>query len=153
MRRITPTLVVGPGITADDVPRLRRSGITAILSLQQPGGDIRVEAMARVRAACAIEPAIAYENVAIRDYDPHDLIRRLPDAITTLRELTAHGRTVYLHCCEGVNRAPSAALAYLVLERGMAVDDALERLRAAHAGARPYAEFVAWMRSAQPVER
>ena len=147
MRRIAEALLVGPGIGPQDVPRLRRAGVGGIVSLQEPDVDIRSDAIARIRAACAAEPSIAWRNVAIRDYDPHDLIRRVPSVLDALRELIAQDRIVYLHCCEGVNRAPSAALAYLVLERGMAVDDALERLLAAHTGARPYAEFVAWMRS------
>lgn len=138
---------MGPGIGPHDVARLRRAGVTGILSLQEPGVDIRDDALERIRAACAALPDVAWRNVAIRDYDPQDLIRRVPAAIAALRGLVAERRVVYLHCCEGVNRAPSIALAYLVLERGIALDDALDRLRDAHAGARPYAEFLTWLRS------
>jgi len=147
VRAILPDLLVGPAIAPADVARLRRAGVTGVLSLQEPGADILATAMARIRAACAAPPAIAWRNVAIRDYDPDDLIARLPDALAALAELRAGGGVVYLHCCEGVNRAPSIALAHLVLERAMPLDDALAALAAAHAQARPYREFVRWMRA------
>jgi hypothetical protein len=146
VRKILPDLLVGPGIAPADVARLRRAGVTAVLSLQEPGADILDGAMARIRAACARPPEILWRNVAIRDYDPEDLIRRLPDALTALRELIGGGRVVYLHCCEGVNRAPSVALAHLVFERRLELDEALETLLAAHAQARPYEQFLAWIR-------
>lgn len=147
MRRISHDLLVGPAITAEDLPRLRRAGVTGILSLQQPGVDILEDAVARIRVACATPPGVAWRNVAIRDYDPHDLIRQVPAAVASLRALLAEKRVVYVHCCEGVNRAPSIALAYLVLERGIGIEAALEQLLAAHGGARPYAEFLTWVRS------
>ncbi len=150
MRSILPELLVGPGIAPADVPRLRRAGVTAVLSLQEPGADILDGAMARIRAACAAPPEILWRNVAIRDYDPDDLVRRLPEALAALRELVGSGRVVYLHCCEGVNRAPSVALAHLVFDRGLDVETALEALLAAHAQARPYEQFLAWIRSSEP---
>ena len=149
MKRVSQELFVGPGIWAPDVARLRRAGISAILSLQEPGADILPAAQAAIRGACAAPPAIAYRNVAIRDYDPRDLIDKLPAALDALRRLDADGHCTYVHCCEGVNRAPSVALGFLVLVRALAIEEALARLRAAHPDARPYDEFVAWLR-AQP---
>jgi hypothetical protein len=146
---VTPALLVGPSITAADVPRLRRAGVRGILSLQEPGPDIRVEAIERVRAACLAAPPIAWRNVPVRDYDPADLVARLPDALAALRELAPRG-PVYLHCCEGVNRAPSVAVAFLVLACEHPLDDALALLRAAHPVARPYDAFLDWLRDRTP---
>ena len=136
---------MGAGIGPEDVPRLRRGGVTGILSLQQTGPDIRPEAVERIRRACASSPAIAHRNVPIRDYDPHDLIARLPEALAAVRELSGSDRLVYVHCNEGVNRAPSVALGVLVLDRELPVAEALARVERAHPGARPYEEFVRWL--------
>ena len=138
---------IGPGLDSEDLPRLRRAGVRAILSLEQPGDDITPAGLERIRAACALRPAIAHRNVAIRDYDPEDLVRRLPEALAALGELHATRRVVYLHCSEGVNRAPSVALGYVVLTLGEPLDEALARLRTVHPFARPYDAFVDWLRA------
>jgi len=143
---------VGPGIWVPDIARLRRAGITAILSLQEPGSDILPAAQDAIRLACATPPPIAYRNVGIRDYDPRDLIDKLPAALEALRGLEAEGHRTYVHCCEGVNRAPSVALGFLVLAAARSVAQGLAELRAAHPDARPYEEFVAWLRERSPVD-
>jgi protein-tyrosine phosphatase len=121
--RLTSALAFGPVVTPADTARLRRFGVTAVLSLQESGADVRADAVERMRRACA--PDIDFRHVGVRDYDPDDLIRKLPAVLAALAELHAGGRVTYVHCCEGVNRAPSAALAYLVLNEGVELDDAL----------------------------
>lgn len=147
MRRIAPTLLVGPAALPADLPRLRLAGVTAILSLQEPVRDLPTEAMERMRLACGEQ--VAYRNVPVRDYDPADLVRRLPAVLASLRDLLAAGHTVYVHCCEGINRAPSVGLAYLVEVEGRSVDDALAHFARADPVGRPYAEFVAWLRASR----
>jgi len=144
MRRIRPKLFVGPAAHPEDILRLRRAGVTAVLSLQEPGRDLPESAIERIRAACG--EAVVYRNVGVRDYDPHDLIRRLPAVLDALRALQRDGHVVYVHCCEGVNRSPSVVLAYLVRIEGMDVDAALAHQRAVDPIGRPYDEFVAHLR-------
>ncbi len=139
-----PHLRFGASVHPADVPRLRRVGITAVLSLQQAGVDLPQAAIERMRVAC--EPGIAFHNVSIHDYDPAAVIAALPRVLPLLQSLLADGRVVYLHCSEGINRAPSVALAYLVRDEALAVDAALEQLRACDPGARPYAAVVDWLR-------
>jgi predicted protein tyrosine phosphatase len=150
VKQLDESLYIGPGIWVQDLARLRRAGITAILSLQQPGSDILPAAQQAIREACLAAPEVAYRNVAIRDYDPQDLIDKLPAALDALREFATDGHRTYVHCCEGVNRAPSVALGFLVLVAEHSVAEGLSRLRAAHPDARPYAEFVAWLRERCP---
>jgi dual specificity protein phosphatase-like protein len=150
VKRVADSLYVGPGIWVQDLARLRRAGITAILSLQQPGSDILPAAQQAIREACQAPPEVAYRNVAIRDYDPRDLIDKLPAALDALCGLAADGHRTYVHCCEGVNRAPSVALGFLVLVSAHSVSQGLSRLHAAHPDARPYPEFVAWLRERSP---
>lgn len=145
MRQLRPHLHFGASVHPADVPRLRRIGITAVLSLQQAGVDLPQAAIERMRAAC--EPGILFRNVAIRDYDPHAVIAAVPRALSLLRTLLAEGRVVYLHCSEGINRAPSVALAYLVRGEEVDVDAALAHLRACDPGARPYAAVIDWLRN------
>lgn len=145
MRRIRPTLYVGPAAHPQDIQRLRRAGVTAVLSLQEPVRDLPEAAIERIREACG--ESVAYRNVSVRDYDPHDLIRRLPDVLEVLADLHRGGHVVYVHCCEGVNRSPSVALAYLVRSEGLSVDEALAHLAELYPVGRPYAEFVDWLRT------
>jgi len=145
MRQLRPHLHLGPSVHATDVARLRRAGVTAVLSLQQAGIDLPRAAMERMRAAC--EPRIVFHNVGIHDYDPDAVIEALPAALAVLQGLIGDGRIVYLHCSEGINRAPSVALAYLVRGEGMDVDAAMAELRRCDAGARPYAAVIDWLRS------
>lgn len=128
-----------------DVLRLRRSGITAVLSLQQAGSDLPRAAIERMRAAC--EPRIAFHNIGIHDYDPEAVITALPETLSALSGLIRNGHIVYVHCSEGINRAPSVALAYLVHDEGIDVDAALDALRSCDPGAKPYAAVIAWLRA------
>ena len=146
MRQLRPHLHFGPSVHPVDVGRLRRAGVTAVLSLQQPGVDLPHAAVERMRRAC--EPLILFHNLGIHDYDPDAVIDALPAALTVLQELIVGGRVVYLHCSEGINRAPSVALAYLVRGEGIDVDAALAELRTCDSGARPYAAVIDWLRTA-----
>ncbi len=145
MRRLRPHLYLGPSVHPTDLPRLRRSGITAVLSLQQLGIDLPHAAAERMRVAC--EPAMLFRNVGIHDYDPQAVIAALPLALPLLHQLLADGHTVYLHCTEGINRAPSVALAYLVQHEGLDVEAALADLHRCDPGARPYPPLLDWLRT------
>jgi len=147
MRRLRPHLYFGGSVHPPDLPRLRRSGITAILSLQQPRIDLPIAAMERMRAAC--EPRITFRNIGIHDYDPDAVIAALPETLISLHGLIADGRVVYVHCSEGINRAPSVALAYVVSHEGLAVDDAVAELRRCDPGAKPYAAVIEWLRGSR----
>ncbi len=146
MRRLRPHLYIGPSIYPTDLPRVRRKGITAVLSLQQVDIDLPRAAMERMRAAC--EPrAITFHNIGIHDYDPQAVIAALPRSLRMLHGLIGDGRIVYVHCTEGINRAPSIALAYLVRHEGLAVDHALADLRRCDPGVKPYAAVIEWLRA------
>ncbi len=144
MRRLRPHLYFGASVHPPDLQHLRRAQISAILSLQEPGVDLLTAAVERMRAAC--EPGIRFVNVPIHDHDPHAIIARLPEALERLDELINERRTVYVHCSEGVNRAPSVSLAHIVCHEGLTVDAALAEILRCDRGARPYAEVVDWLR-------
>ncbi|HUI24540.1 MAG TPA: dual specificity protein phosphatase family protein [Candidatus Kryptonia bacterium] len=145
VRRLRPHLYFGPSVHPIDLPRLRRAGITAVLSLQQPGIDLPQTVVDRMRRACAPHD-IAFFNIGIHDYDPEAVIAALPATLTTLGDLIRAGRVVYVHCTEGINRAPSVALAHLVRDERLDVDIALAELQRCDAGVRPYGAVIEWLR-------
>jgi hypothetical protein len=146
--RLRPYLSIGPVVAPADLPRLRAAGVNAILSLQRPGVDLARDAIERMRAAC--EPAFTFRNVPVTDYDPADLVARLPDVLAVLRALVDDGRIVYVHCTEGVNRAPSVGLAHLVLAESVPLEDALAAVTRAAPMARPYPAVVRWLAAGGP---
>ena len=145
MRRLRPHLYFGSSVHPIDLPRLRGAGITAVLSLQQANVDLPQRALDRMRDACTPHQ-IAFCNVGIHDYDPQAVIAALPETLTMLANLISEGRVVYLHCTEGINRAPSVALAHLVRYERLPVDSALDELQRCDAGVRPYVAVIDWLR-------
>jgi ADP-ribosyl-[dinitrogen reductase] hydrolase len=55
----------------------------------------------------------------------------LVDAANTIAELRAEGRQVVVHCVAAHNRTPAAAIAYSMLHKGVAFDQAWQEVRAA----------------------
>jgi hypothetical protein len=55
----------------------------------------------------------------------------LQDAANTIAELRAEGKKVVVHCVAAHNRTPAAAIAYSILYRGVAFDQAWEEVRSA----------------------
>ena len=96
-----------------DVERLRReSAITAVLNLQTDE-DMRsvnldwqpLEAHYRASGISLLRLPLKEEQAELRE--------KLPECVRTLAALIAAGRTVYLHCTEGVGRSPTVAIGYL----------------------------------------
>jgi protein-tyrosine phosphatase len=116
LSRILPRLLVGEYPNLDDVAWLRRTHrVTAVLSLQDDA-DL---ASKRLRLA-DLEAAygrdgVAFHHIPIPDGDVDHLAAHLPRIVGTLHELIAGGARVYLHCNGGLNRAPTAAIAYVHL--------------------------------------
>lgn len=128
---ILPELVVGEYPNVADVPWLRDvHGITAIVCLQDEAdlaskrlrlGDLR-EAYAGT--------GIAFDHIPVPDGDPEFLANRLPIIVEVLHAHLEAGATVYLHCNAGMNRAPTAAIAYVHAYRGLALPEAIEFVKA-----------------------
>ncbi|GFR41929.1 hypothetical protein Agub_g2722 [Astrephomene gubernaculifera] len=131
--RILPDLIVGSCLqTPADVDLLaEREGVTTVFCLQEDSDmeyfslDIRP-----IQARCAERGDIKHVRFPIRDFDPFDLRRKLPKAVTRLaREHNPTTGTVYIHCTAGLGRAPATALAYMFWLRGFQLDAGYELLR------------------------
>jgi len=115
--------------TSGDIEVLHHDGITAVLNLQT-GED---EAFANVDwqrlLPCYSSLGIEVRRVPIRDFDPEDLARKLPQCVQTLRDLLTAGNTIYLHCTAGTGRSPTVAIAYLYSQCGMSIEEAYQHVR------------------------
>jgi len=131
--QLLPYLFVGACPTdRADIDSLKASfGITAVVNLQTDDDfaywGINWQEMAAAYEASGVE----IRRVAVEDFNPEDLRRKLPACVQALDELLRAGHTVYVHCSAGMNRSPSAVIAYLhwVQETGLdeAVDFVMER--------------------------
>ena len=110
--------------TPEDVDTLKAANITAVLNLQTTGDEahwnIDWQALENHYQSLTIE----VRRVPVRDFDPVDLQEKLPACVRELDDLFATGHTVYLHCTAGSGRAPTAAIAYLMWNRGWSLAEA-----------------------------
>jgi protein-tyrosine phosphatase len=127
---IVPRLFVGEYPNVEDVAWLRDThGITAVVCLQDDA-DL---ASKRLRLAdlqhAYTTTAIAFDHIPIPDGDPELLAARLRQIVACVRAHLDAGRIVYLHCNGGLNRAPTAAIAYVHEHEGLSLADASELVK------------------------
>lgn len=81
-----------------------------------------------IQAACH-SLGIAHVRFEIRDFDPFDLRKRLPDAVRVCCEAAASGRgPLYIHCTAGLGRAPAVAMAWMHWCKGYPLQEAVTLL-------------------------
>lgn len=137
---IRKDIVVGScPMTPRDLDRIhKQAGVTALLSVQtdlcRAAFDIDFAAHTRH----ARKRGLILINAPMRDFDPPDQRRRLPDAVRCLHRLLSRGEKVYVYCTAGFNRSPLTVLGYLTFIEGMPPDDACALIKAARPEAVPY---------------
>jgi protein-tyrosine phosphatase len=122
---VLPELLVGEYPRVEDLSWLRDAhGVTAVVSLQDDA-DL---ASKRLRAAdlenACVALGLRHHRDPVADGDPEALAVRLPVIVDRVHALIDAGGRVYLHCNAGYNRAPTVAIAYLHVHRGLSLDDA-----------------------------
>jgi protein-tyrosine phosphatase len=128
---ILPELLLGEYPRPEDLAWLRDAhAVTAVLSLQDDA-DLASKRLrlAELEAACA-GLGLVFARCPIADGDPEAMAARLPVAVARLDALITGGGRVYLHCNAGYNRAPTVAIAYLHVHRGVALEAACEEVKA-----------------------
>jgi hypothetical protein len=90
---------------------------------------------------------IWYQHIPIRDQDRSSVRDNLPVAVAILDKAMTEktkkpGETVYLHCCEGLGRSPTVAVAYLYWFRGMTLKGACNLLTTERHGCTPYVDAI-----------
>ncbi len=132
-------LVIGscPMTTADIESICASTGSTALLSLQCEECRSAFAIDYEAHRAFGEERGLAMVNAPMRDFDPPDQRKRLPDAVRALTALLSAGHKVYLYCTAGINRAPLAALGYLSFVERVAAEEAMIFIREARPAAEP----------------
>ena len=122
-------LYVGPRPGPGQLEALAKAGISAVLCLQE---EHEGQAPApRIRAQLRWERAPLGDPQAGRSMSLETLGR----AVERVRAWKAEGRRVYLHCQQGVSRAPTVAVAFLIAEYGRSLGEAMAQVRAARPSA------------------
>jgi len=112
-----------------DVERLRReSAITAVLNLQTDEDMDSVKLDWRLLEAHYRACSIDLLRLPVKE-EQIELREKLPGCVRTLSALIAGGRTVYLHCTEGIGRSPTVAIGYLHWSLGWGFDAAVSHVK------------------------
>jgi protein-tyrosine phosphatase len=128
---IVPRLLVGEYPNLGDVPWLRdEHGVTTVVCLQDDADLASKRLRLRDLHAAYATAGIAFEHVPVPDGDPDFLADRLPLIVDVVHRHLDAGAVVYLHCNAGMNRAPTAAIAYVHVRGRMALAAALELVKA-----------------------
>jgi atypical dual specificity phosphatase len=99
----------------DEVPELKRRGITAVLSLTG-------------RSPPEVEAAgFATHAIAVRDFHP-PTPEQLEDAVSFLERVVTEGGACAVHCGAGLGRTGTVVAAWLV-RRGRSPDEAIREVR------------------------
>ncbi|MDR1727930.1 MAG: dual specificity protein phosphatase family protein [Acidobacteriota bacterium] len=120
-------LWVGRYVRPDDVPHLRRLGVTTVINLQSDA-DLKA-CKTSLAALCALydRDEIELRRVPIADFDEGALAQALDRCVGEIESaLARRWAKVYLHCTAGVNRSPTAAAAYLVKAKGYSARQAFD---------------------------
>lgn len=122
-------LWVGGCVREEEVPHLRRMGISAVVNLQTDEDLLRCGVSSDTLALAYEKAGIELRRLPIADFSMEELDRWLPAAAAQVAEVLANPEAkLYLHCTAGVNRSPTAAAAYLIKLLGISALDACSYL-------------------------
>ena len=129
---IRPTLLVGEYPMPEDAAWLRdEHGVTVVLSLQDDADLASKGLVLRALEDAYRAHGLAFHRIPVPDGDDRYLAARLGDIVALLRRLADAGERVYLHCNAGLNRAPTAAIAYLHAREGLSLEAARDAVKQA----------------------
>lgn len=126
-------------MTVHDIDHIGgRTHVTALLSVQSDECRAALNIDYPMHRRHAVRRGLVMVNAPMRDFDPAEQRRRLPDAVRALHHLLAAGHNVYVHCTAGINRAPLTVLAYLTWVEGMSIEQAMQLIHRGRPEAAPY---------------
>lgn len=136
---IRPNLLIGEYPTPEDAAWLHDElGVTAVVSLQDEADlaskGVRLSALERAYRTQGVK----FHRIPVRDGDDQGLVARLGDIVNLLGQLVDDGERVYVHCNAGLNRAPTAAIAYLHAREGLTLEAARDLVK----GCRPCVPYM-----------
>lgn len=131
---VVPGLLIGEYPTPADAEWLRTThAVTVVVSLQDEadlaGKRLRLVELERAYVAAGI----GFHRLPVGDGDADAMAAALDPLVALVERLIGAGGCVYLHCNAGLNRAPTAAIAWLHARRGMPLADACAHVKARRA--------------------
>eukprot|EP00929_Paragymnodinium_shiwhaense_P034938 TRINITY_DN18958_c0_g1_i1.p1 TRINITY_DN18958_c0_g1~~TRINITY_DN18958_c0_g1_i1.p1 ORF type:complete len:277 (+),score=63.95 TRINITY_DN18958_c0_g1_i1:65-895(+) len=129
-------LWVGSLSAAEDAAALTSHGITHVVTVA-------------ARLHPAVPPTAQHTTIALDDHPCADLLGKLAPALEAIdaglaaAESGSDGGGVLVHCASGVSRSCATCVAWLMLRRGLSLDDALAQVRQCRPTANPNLGFKA----------
>lgn len=127
---LNQSLAVGSAPSSErHVERLAAQGVKAVLSL----ADAEEAPLPK-----GLEKRFAWQRLVLPDHRSARLVQpeELAEALAVLAELRSHG-PVFVHCLAAMERSPLVCLAWLMQERRLSRDQALDYLMQVHPGTNP----------------
>ena len=128
--RILPNVFVGPSPRSPrDIDQLKQDHkISAVLNVQTDDDCAHWGIDWHTLVTHYRELGIEVRRIPVRDFDPDDLRRKLPQCVKALDALLQQGHKVYVHCSMGINRSPSIVIAYLTWIKGWDLEEAVDHV-------------------------
>ncbi|MEE4239453.1 MAG: dual specificity protein phosphatase [Anderseniella sp.] len=132
-------LAIGPAPqTPEHLDQIAESGITAVLSLCSKEEQPPPEGLEQ-RFVC--RRLVLPDHRSERLIEPHEVL----SALDLLAELTVSG-PVYVHCLAAMERSPLVCLGWLMRQRRLTLQRALDYLMQVHPGTSPLPEQLGVLR-------
>lgn len=132
---IAPWLMVGPALSPPGYASLKSAGVTHVIDLREEGmDDFQTLHWLGFR----------WWHLPVRDHRP-PTAAQVDSLVTWLAQQALPEMIVYLHCDAGRGRAPTVAIALLMLE-GMPFQRAYDGVRRWHSESMLTDSQVAWLR-------
>ena len=117
LAKIAPSLYLSDYQTATDEDMLKFKKIRAIINLAS--GSCLHESVSGIEVT----------NFALKDKASADITADLRTIADLIAEYRSKNIKVLVHCNKGISRAPTAAIAYLILKRGLTFEEAFASVK------------------------
>ncbi len=139
---IPDRLWVGAYPRNEDLGEFRRMAISTVVSLQDRKDAVGLGISMKKLTGAYIQAGIEFRQVEVRDFDKADLLEKLARCVDEIEAaLVQRSARVYLHCTAGLNRAPTAAAAFLIRSQGISAREAYDYV-VARRYCRPYLDVL-----------
>lgn len=137
--RVDENVFIGGYLAASDPGEVRRRGITRIVKMfgddaSYPGGYHR-------------HPGVAYAVFPALDTPEYDIRGDAVEALRFIKRGVDANERVLVHCHAGISRSSTVVLLYLMVYRGLSLDEALRRLTRARPVVAPNKGFMRHLRA------